>query len=106
MIDGREPGWAMPSDIKGALSAPLFPEEMGHPPEFRAKPVLGEEDIHHGQADRSYVCLFDIGEDTYGCARTAQVGIPTVSQWGIVSMGLLLLTSGTVVYRRHRFGGP
>ena len=32
--------------------------------------------------------------------------IPTVSEWGLIVMGLLLLTAGTIVIRRYKAHGP
>jgi hypothetical protein len=34
--------------------------------------------------------------------ESAMEGIPTVSEWGLVFMTLLLLTAGTLVYARRR----
>ncbi len=32
--------------------------------------------------------------------------IPTVSEWGLIVMTLLLLTAGTIVIRRYKAHGP
>ena len=36
------------------------------------------------------------------CEQEACAGIPTVSEWGLVAMALLVLTAGTLVYARRR----
>ena len=45
-------------------------------------------------------------EDGWNCTGEPSVctpaGIPTVSEWGLIVMSLLVLTAGTLVYARRR----
>jgi cysteine-rich repeat protein len=41
-------------------------------------------------------------DDDDGCSSTCAIPIPTVSEWGMVVMGLLVLVAGTVVVMRRR----
>lgn len=47
-------------------------------------------------------CAADTGEIVTGQRETPQTNIPTVSQWGLVSLTLLLATGGTIVLSRRR----
>ncbi len=40
------------------------------------------------------------------CAPKGQPSIPTVSEWGLIVMALLLLTAGTILIRRYRAHEP
>ena len=50
----------------------------------------------------SYVCQGD--DDGNGIDDACEAGppIPTVSEWGLVAMTLVVLTAGTLVFMRHR----
>ena len=44
--------------------------------------------------------IFDAG--SAGKCNPVPTPVPTVSQWGLIVLTLLLLTAGTIVMRRHR----
>lgn len=48
-----------------------------------------------------YYCAIHVLSDMVGSVTVSDPIIPTVSQWGLVVMVVLLLGAGTVVYRRR-----
>ncbi len=62
------------------------------------------------QAAGTYVNLhsdvFPLGELRGQIVTLQPPSIPTVSQWGLIVMGMLLLTAGTIVSRRYKAHQP
>lgn len=59
--------------------------------------------IRWNNTDPSSTSCWQIGLDTITATITTADAIPTVSEWGLIVMSLLVLTTGTLVYaRRHR----
>ncbi len=95
-------GWSV-KDSQSAISG-----EMSVPGQHCTKnvtyhltvPVLIPKDAKNGWSDTVTVTWSDplSVSNTVVCVES----IPTVSEWGLIIMGLLLLTVGTVFLLRHR----
>ena len=61
--------------------------------------IIGEASAV-GQECGNGIC--EAGEDSETCPADCADAIPTVSEWGLIVMTLLLLTAGTIVFGRRR----
>jgi M6 family metalloprotease-like protein len=81
---------------------------------YEQDPVCGDGRIEEGEecddnsTDEgdgcSSTCTVEDGWECTGEPSTCVLTVPTVSEWGLVAMVMLVLSAGTVVLRRSHFG--
>lgn len=72
--------------------------------------VPGVDEVIHGDPNSQVRAPF-VGDDPGGvrhtvCAPTGPPAIPTVSQWGLIAIALLLVTAAAIVMRRRKAHEP
>ncbi len=82
----------------------VCPDSSLSSPDRRSRHAMGYDPVRHKTVVfGGYISVSDVLDDTWEFPVSAELAcIPTLSEWGMMAMGLLTVTSGTIVVMRRR----